>query len=179
MSRQPNDGIDYEMVPAVLRPPRGHREHIAGVELDPFTLHLDRAALPPVRQSFPRPALILAGSLYLAGMSMGLLWRQALLRIRARWDDTTLVLEAWPRGAMARAARADLVDVWLGDDHAMIRTVDGRGLRLVVGRRARQCDRARACDLARELHLPVVDDTGRLMTLPGAVVVRAPHGEPR
>ncbi len=77
---------------------------------------------------------------------------------------------------MASAARAALVDVWLGDDHAIVRTADGRGLRLVIGRRPRSGDRDRACELARQLHLPVVDDTGRLMTLPDAVVVRPPRG---
>ncbi len=69
--RDASDGIDYELLPAAMRPPRAHRDQVAGVELDPFTQRLDREALPPVRLSFPQPTWLAAGAAYVAVATSG------------------------------------------------------------------------------------------------------------
>jgi hypothetical protein len=192
-----SDGVDLGLVPHALRSSTPRAEvRVGDVVTVALARTLDRRGAPPVRRTFPRPGWHYAGVAYasapvagvavaavVAGGSIAALlaavpsvlavaamWKHGLFHVRVRWDDERLVLEGWPRRIGAQVARADLVDVWVGRDHVIVRTRDGRGLPLVVGRRATRADRERACGLARDLGLPLVDDTGELAQLPAAIV---------
>jgi hypothetical protein len=188
-------GVSLGLAPASLRPV-GPARIVGGVRVAALDQRITAATAPPVRLTFSRPAWqLLWVSYFLVPLTLGVLalpfalgpigaalatlpcaaamwvpWRLALFRIRACWDEDTLVLEGWPRAIGVRVARAELVDVWVGADHVVLRTKDGFGLPLVVRRWARRGDRELACDLARGLGLPLVDDTGELAQLPAAIV---------